>query len=797
MVAVSRQNRWRRRCINLSLIVLAVARGYGAEVSVLSSRGYTVLPEPQQVELKGGDFEFGPKCRLQLDRGVKASDTAVESLKEGLLGRWGVQLEDQRGTPSCKISLVVQSGSVAIGAATDKDRMALADQAYRLELSSDQIRIVANTNTGLFYGVDTLLQLVKRSQGTLWLPTGRITDWPDLQLRFILWDDRHHVDRVDALKKALREAAAYKINGFAIMLNGHFEYASAPAVVTPYALSAKDLQDLTDYGLRYHVQLIPYIDGPAHLAFILKHPEYKKLRAFPESNYELCVTNAASYKLLEGMYQDLLDANKGGKYFVISTDEPYYVGLADNTQCNEVDRAKQLGSRGKLLAEFLTQTGGYLHERGRQVIMWAGYPMVPGDISSLPSYFIDRGINYNPASTVQVPSHVPLDLPQALKAHGIRGMIRTAPEGSEPLFPSYYLLPPSDLFNPVRIQDQAGAGARSELVKTYQQVSSRWAREESNLVGVFDMGWDDSGLHPETFWLGYITGGGWAWRPGSPGPAEAANSFFRLFYGAGVTDMARVYQLMSTEAQFWNSSWDRQPSTSREPMFGNPHQIYDVRRPAHDQTLQLPPVPQGKYLLLPFDWTQENLQRVKMAQDNMPLNQELLGLLYQNLSSTQFHHYNLEVFLSIAGLYHQNLQMIQEMDEISRALEAAQAAAAEVQFKTAVVDLDRALDIAKNIRDQRNEALDTATVTWYKSWYPRVEEANGRRFLYEGGDVDDMLADRTIDMSYLVYREMTLPLGGWFDQVEKVRNEYAQSHNLATRADKLDWKETQWSGSQD
>jgi hexosaminidase len=49
------------------------------------------------------------------------------------------------------------------------------------------------------------------------------------------------------------------------------------------------------------------------------------------------------------MFQDLLDANRGGKYFVLFTDEPYYVGLAKNAQCNEADRAHQLGSVGKLL----------------------------------------------------------------------------------------------------------------------------------------------------------------------------------------------------------------------------------------------------------------------------------------------------------------------------------------------------------------------------------------------------------------------------------------------------------------
>jgi hypothetical protein len=71
-----------------------------------------------------------------------------------------------------------------------------------------------------------------------------------------------------------------------------------------------------------------------------------------------------------------------------------------------------------------------------------------------------------------------------------------------------------------------------------------------------------------------------------------------------------------------------------------------------------------------------------------------------------------------------------------------------------------------------------------------VEEANGRKFLNEVDDVKDHLPMRTVDMSYLVYREMILPLGQWYDQVEAVRNQYAQAHHLPVRADKLDWEDT-------
>jgi len=344
-------------------------------VSSLFTRGYNVIPEPQKVELKSGDFEFGPGWRIVLAEGVNANDVAAEALKEDLENRFSVVLQATgRGKA---IELAVHPGSVDIGETTDKNKAALAEQAYILELASDRIRITANAPMGLFYGVETLVQLVKPAGEKLWLPAGKITDWPDLEQRNIMWEDLFHVEHVDVLKSALRQAAFYKINGFVLKPDGHFAYKSAPALVDPYALSPAELQELTDYGLRYHIQLIPYLDAPAHIPWILKHPEYANLREFPDSNYELCETNPDSIKLLEGMYQDLLDANKGVKYFLLSTDEPYFAGMADNAQCHEKQRAQELGSRGKVLAEFVTKTAGYLHERGRRLSSADSSPWAP------------------------------------------------------------------------------------------------------------------------------------------------------------------------------------------------------------------------------------------------------------------------------------------------------------------------------------------------------------------------------------------------------------------------------------
>jgi hypothetical protein len=330
-------------------------------VPPLSARGYTVLPVPQNVALGSQDFAFTDGWQLALERGVKSDDVAVESLKEQLHERFYLSIADAAapGGRGGVIRLEVAPKSVAIGDATDRIKEGIEEQAYRLVLKPQEIRLIANAAPGLFYGVQTLIQLLKPRNGRWLLPEGEITDWPDLQMRIIYWDDAHHLEPLPVLKQAVKQAAFYKINGFSIKLEGHFEYKHAPALVEPYALSPADLQDLTDYGLKYHIQVIPYLDGPAHIAFILKHPEYAALREYPESNYEACVTNPETYKLYSAMFQDLLDANKGGKYFVLSTDEPYYVGLAKNDQCNEADPAKEKGSVGKLLAEYVTKTANY------------------------------------------------------------------------------------------------------------------------------------------------------------------------------------------------------------------------------------------------------------------------------------------------------------------------------------------------------------------------------------------------------------------------------------------------------
>ena len=461
-----------RRAIALAFLFLSPA--WADTVSPLLARGYVVMPQPQVVRLGASDFEFTRDWTVER-HGVAAGDAAIEVLNQELDSRFHMKLSSSGHTGGV-LRLAIAPNSARVGEAQDRDRDVLAQQAYKIDLRRDRVTIEANAPAGLYYGVVTLVQLLKARGGVLTLPEGQIEDWPDLQMRQLYWDDAHHLERMEVLKHAIRQAAFFKMNGFIIKLEGHFQYKSAPAVVEPQALSPAQLQELTDYGLRHHVQLIPYLDGPGHIAFILKHPEYAGLREYPESNYELCATNPESYKLLFGMFQDLLDANKGVKYFYLSTDEPYYIGMADNAQCQEAARAKELGSVGKLLAEFITRTAKYLHDRGRTVVFWGESPLKPDDLASLPPHIVN-GETYGP------------QFDPVFRKHGIREMIYSSTEGEEKLFPEYFPLPASRRLH-------ADRPASRRVAETFQKISFDPARKQCGPHGFGERGLGRHGAAP-------------------------------------------------------------------------------------------------------------------------------------------------------------------------------------------------------------------------------------------------------------------------------------------------------------
>src|SRR5690242_9951549 len=126
----------------LILIIPCLTLARAETVSPLSARGYTVLPQPQVVKLGPSDFEFGAGWKIEV-QGVSPNDVAVETIKEELERRFRLKLSEPRRA-NAVLRLTMAPNSVQVGEAQDHNREALAQQAYKLDLSRDNVTIAAN-----------------------------------------------------------------------------------------------------------------------------------------------------------------------------------------------------------------------------------------------------------------------------------------------------------------------------------------------------------------------------------------------------------------------------------------------------------------------------------------------------------------------------------------------------------------------------------------------------------------------------------------------------------------------------
>ena len=278
---------------------------------VLWERGYSVIPLPREVRLAGGDTEIDASWRV--DRGsVPAGDIAVRSLVADFAAFQGLSLQEGTGGKTIRLAVA---------------RAGAEPQGYRLSVAPGRIEVTGNSPQGLFYGVQTLVQLARKgTAGQVQVPNGSIEDQPKLELRFLHWDVNQHQDRMETLKRYLDWSARLKVNMIAFQFEDKFRFPSRPEVGAPGAYTQAELQELVDYGLERYIQIVPLVQAPAHFSWALKHPELAEYRE-DGNNYEANLCDPRTDDLIFKMYDDLIAATKGVNYFFVSTDEVYYAGI--------------------------------------------------------------------------------------------------------------------------------------------------------------------------------------------------------------------------------------------------------------------------------------------------------------------------------------------------------------------------------------------------------------------------------------------------------------------------------------
>ncbi len=669
-----------------------------------------------------------------LDRGaISAGDIAVRTLSTDLHTFLGLSLASGAQARHV-IRLVIKPGAVATGAEPLIDK-----QAYRLEMENGLVQVTGNAAEGLFYGVQTLLQLMKRDvAGSALLPSGVIEDWPRLALRFLHWDTKHHQDRMATLKRYLDWSARFKINMIGFELEDKFEYPSHPVIGAPGAFTTAQLQEIVNYGLERHIQVVPQVQSPAHMAYVLKHKEFAGLRA-DGNNYQSDVCNPKTLDLIFSLYDDAIKASKGVDYFFVSTDEVYYAGIGNTCAApyNPVNRSLAW-------VNFVQKAHDFLAKRGRTMLVWAEFPLRPEHVKLLPEGIID-GI-------VGQPSFLPIE-----KQRNIRQLQYASMQGAEYLFPNIFT-----------IQGEQQRGNLENAVAAYRSGRAM----AGNPIGAFGAAWDDSGLHSETFWLGWSTVAQYSWNPDAAPLDQHVAEFFSLYYGPQVQGMAGVYRDLQQQARAWERTWDYIPSKTVPYRYGG---YFGKGLSTHrtDMTLATPLVNDlPDWFPDPF-WSDRYRMWLTEARQKQAENRRLQEAIQTNIRLAERNRYNLQVLLSLARFIDHHWELLLGLEQAENTLREAQALASDDKYADAVARLKAAYDIVDRIQKERASSYNDLKTVFEKSRFPKGQSVGGREFLHVYDNVKDHFADRRADLSYMTAPEESLALDKWNAELAGMIRTYA------------------------
>ncbi len=297
----------------------------------------SIIPEPVQSTQRPGT------CQLMKNIVISAANTtearyAASYLQKKLTAATGFAVNIGERSTAANIELSIN---------TTADNT-IGKEGYKLSVTPAKIIIKANQPAGLFYGVQTLLQLLpkeiehKEVQANIkWtVPCVEITDYPRFGWRGLMLDVSRHFFTTAEVKRFIDEMARFKLNLFHWHLTddegwrveikslpkltevgawnvnrtGHFGDFSAIQDDEPRTYGGfytqEDIKEVVQYARERFVNVLPEIDVPGHsMAAIVSYPELS------------CTAGAEKYKVISG------------EKFIEWPATGHFYGLVDNTLC--------------------------------------------------------------------------------------------------------------------------------------------------------------------------------------------------------------------------------------------------------------------------------------------------------------------------------------------------------------------------------------------------------------------------------------------------------------------------------
>ncbi len=373
-----------------SLLALALISAAGAcapqqppataTVPVRESPAHAVIPVPRSITLDRTE-------RFVLDTSAAVVIDANASKEVAQVADYLVKLLAPSASGAVRTTGMAAGKPIRLS--LDPSR-SLGAEGYDLTVGAREITLVANTPAGLFYGVQTLRQLLPYSVEhpaavgrKLSLPTGRITDAPRFEWRGMMLDVSRHFLPATDVKRFIDAMALYKLNRLHLHLSDdqgwRIEIESRPAL-TEIGGSTKvgggpggfytqaEYADLVAYAASRFITVIPEIDMPAHTnAALASYPDLNCDKVAPPlytgikvGFSALCVDSASVLPFVQDVIREIA-AITPGDYFHIGGDEvkkltkAQYIRFIESVQQVVASNGKRMIGWGEIAPAALTQ----------------------------------------------------------------------------------------------------------------------------------------------------------------------------------------------------------------------------------------------------------------------------------------------------------------------------------------------------------------------------------------------------------------------------------------------------------
>ncbi len=374
----------------LTPVIFAATPGPDSELKL--------IPEPKEVRVQQGSFHVRPTTRILVEFGHQEEDRiAAETLAEEIHDQSGLTLSITGAKAESKQESKQEEGAIVLARLQDKKVHefleskglkddSIGDQGYLLFSDNSHLIVAANTGQGLFYGVQTLRQLLRAEGKTLVFPAVSIRDWPSMEWRGVQDDiSRGPIPTEEYMKRQIRTLAAYKVNLFGLYMEHVFDFASQPLVAPrEAALTPQEVNALVDYARKLYVTILPEQQTFGHLHHMLKYEIYSEVAERPHGHV-LTPTKEQSYDLIKAMYGDLVPLFPG-PFLHVGGDETFELGHGQTA-----GRAAEVGL-GRVYLEHMQKVSGILEPYHKQLMFWGDiavkYPqllgILPKDMIAVP-----------------------------------------------------------------------------------------------------------------------------------------------------------------------------------------------------------------------------------------------------------------------------------------------------------------------------------------------------------------------------------------------------------------------------